>query len=191
MWTKKILVNRVDHGSEGPGGRLHRPSEKLRQLMSEQQELTQHREIKAQKEWKHLQARQLAEFGSENDEPEDAAGDDQSGIEDDDDGDNGTQFTSHVVSTKLSGIMNGCLVYSQSKVPKAPSATTENNREFTSDNEDIEDPIVSPQTSSDQESSQHKKANERRIGHTALEVEATHQQNKQVQTLQIDRPTDP
>lgn len=164
----------ADHGSEGPGGRLRQPSEKLRQLTSEQQEQAQHREIKAQKERKRLQSRQLAEVGSENDEPEGTAGDNQSGIEDDDDGDNGTQFTSRVVTTKLNGVTNERLVYSKNKVPKAPPATMDINREIAlSDNEDIEDPFVSPRPPSDRESSQHKKTKERRIGYTAPEVEVT------------------
>ncbi|KAI5994419.1 hypothetical protein EDD15DRAFT_2366510 [Pisolithus albus] len=182
----------VDHGLVGPGGRSRRPSEKLRQLTSEQQEQAHRREIKAQKECKRLQVRQLAEEGSENDELEGFAGDDRSGIEDDDDRDNGTQFTSRVVTTKLSGPMNERLVYSKNKVPKAPPATTDINREIASDVEDVEDPFGNPRTSSDRESSQHskakEKAKERRIAHTTPEVEDTSsvQDKREVPPHQIE-----
>ncbi|KAI6128676.1 hypothetical protein EDD16DRAFT_1738941 [Pisolithus croceorrhizus] len=124
------------------GGQSCQPSEKLQQLTSEQQEQAQHCEIKAQKECKHLQSCQLAEVGSENDEPEGTAGNDQSGIKDNDDGDNGTQFTSCVVTMKLNGATNKHLMYSKKKVPKVPPTTMDINREITlSDNKDIEDPF--------------------------------------------------
>ncbi|KAI6162857.1 hypothetical protein EDD17DRAFT_1572893 [Pisolithus thermaeus] len=144
----------ADHGLEGPGGQSCQPSEKLQQLTSEQQEQAQHCEIKAQKECKHLQSCQLAEVGSENDEPEGTAGNDQSGIKDNDDGDNGTQFTSCVVTMKLNGATNKHLMYSKKKVPKVPPTTMDINV-------------------GDHESSQHKKTKERCIGHTAPEVEDT------------------
>ncbi|KAI6043844.1 hypothetical protein EDC04DRAFT_2890547 [Pisolithus marmoratus] len=124
----------------------------LQQLTSEQQEQLQHREIKAQRECKHLQLHQLAEVGSENDELEGIAGDDQSGIEDDndDDGDNGTQFSSHAVPTKLSGITKEHLTYSKNKVLKAPPVTPDIDRGIaSSDNEDLEGLFLSPCPSSD------------------------------------------
>ncbi|KAI6035764.1 hypothetical protein EDC04DRAFT_2897672 [Pisolithus marmoratus] len=101
-------------------------SEKLWQLVSEQQEQVQHHKIKAQRECKCLQLHQLVEAGSENDEPKGITGDNHSGLkdddddDDDDDGDNGTQFTSHVVAMKLSGVTKEHLMYSKNKVPKAP-----------------------------------------------------------------------
>ncbi|KAI6038366.1 hypothetical protein EDC04DRAFT_2604104 [Pisolithus marmoratus] len=155
---------------------------------SEQQEQVQCCKIKAQRECKCLQLHQLAEAWSENDELEGIAGDDHSGLKDDnnddDDRDNGTQlsafmpfvnlFTSHVVAMKLSGITREHLMYSKNKVPKAPPTTIDINREIaSSDNEDINDPFISPCPSSDHKSSQHKKTKERHTGHTTPEVEDT------------------
>ncbi|KAI5991712.1 hypothetical protein EDC04DRAFT_2911463 [Pisolithus marmoratus] len=141
--------------------------------MSEQKEQVQHHEIKAQREQKHLQLCQLAEVGSENDELEGIAGNDQSGIKDDDDnGDNGTQFSSHAVPMKLSGITKEHLMYSKNKVPKAPPATPDINRRIaSSDNEDLEGPFLSLCPSSDCKSSQHKETKERHLGYTTPKVE--------------------
>ncbi|KAI5996639.1 hypothetical protein EDC04DRAFT_2612767 [Pisolithus marmoratus] len=165
----------ANHGVEEPGGRSCQPSEKLQQLVSEQQQQVQCHEIKAQRECKRLQLHQLMEAGSKNDGPKGIAGDDQSGLkDDDDDGDNGTQFTSHVVAMKLSGITKEHLMYSKNKVPKAPPMTIDINREIvSSDNEDIKDPFISPCPSSDHESSQCKKTKERHTGHTTPDVEDT------------------
>ncbi|KAI6012375.1 hypothetical protein EDC04DRAFT_2609500 [Pisolithus marmoratus] len=116
----------------------------------------------------------LAEVGSENDELEGIAGDDQSGIKDDNDNDrgNGTQFSSHAVPTKLSGITKEHLTYSKNKVPKAPPMTPDIDRGIaSSNNEDLEGPFLSLHPSSDCESSQHKKTKERCLGYTTPEVE--------------------
>ncbi|KAI6045870.1 hypothetical protein EDC04DRAFT_2598458 [Pisolithus marmoratus] len=111
--------------------------------MLEHQEQLQCHEIKAQREHKCLQCHQQVEAGSKHDEPK--GSDDQSGIKDDDgDEDNGTQFSSHAVPTKLSASMTKeHLMYSKSKIPKALPVTIDINREIaSSDNEDIEGPFV-------------------------------------------------
>ncbi|KAI5980844.1 hypothetical protein EDD15DRAFT_2380975 [Pisolithus albus] len=77
---------------DGQGPRARRPSEKQRLLTSEQQELVQRREIRAQRERKRDRLRKLAEAGSENGGSDGVADDDLSVDDDnDDDGDNGTQ----------------------------------------------------------------------------------------------------
>ncbi|KAI6166686.1 hypothetical protein EDD17DRAFT_1855258 [Pisolithus thermaeus] len=157
------------HGLDGPGGRSRRPSEKLRQLMAEQQELAERREIKAQRECKRLQIRQLAQDGSETDEREGFAGDDQYGI---DDGDDGSQFTSRIIMMKLSGRCKERLSYSKNKIPRVPPAMIDIDGEIAaSDDEDIESHST-PHSSSDRQSTQHKKSKSQYLGSsTPPEVE--------------------
>ncbi|KAI6101512.1 hypothetical protein EDD16DRAFT_1758132 [Pisolithus croceorrhizus] len=163
------------HGPDGPGGRSRRPSEKLRQLTAEQQELAERREIKAQRERKRLQIRQLAQDGSETDKREGFAGDDQYGIDDGNDGNDGSQFTSRVVMTKLSGGCKERLSYSKNKIPRAPPMTIDIDQGeiAASDDEDIESHST-PHSSSDRQSTQHKKSKSRYLGSsTPPEVEDT------------------
>ncbi|KAI6004872.1 hypothetical protein EDD15DRAFT_2191630 [Pisolithus albus] len=139
-------------GPEGPGGRSRRPSEKLKQLTAEQQELAERREVRAQKDRKRLQLRQLAEEGSDSDERE-GARDDQCSIDDDNNGgDEDPGFTSRVVTTRLSGTSQERLSYSKNKIPRAPTATIDYDGEIAASNdEDAEEFHSTPHWSSDRQ----------------------------------------
>ncbi|KAI5980563.1 hypothetical protein EDD15DRAFT_2382219 [Pisolithus albus] len=155
-------------GLEGPGGRSRRPSEKLKQLTAEQQELAERREVKAQKERKRLQLRQLADEGSDSDERE-GAGDDRCSIDGNNDGgDEDPEFTSRIVTTKLSGTSQERLSYSKNKIPRAPMATIDYDGEIAaSDDEDAEEFHSTPHRSSDRQVTHHKKSKERHLSSSA------------------------
>ena len=119
------------------GGRVRRPSEKVRQAVHEREETVQRHDAKAQKAQEHRICRLLMEEGSENEDKENS----DEGQDLDDDGleeEEGThvghcfifflcialteyhiQFSSHPVPTKLSAApRQRPLMYSNSKVPK-------------------------------------------------------------------------
>ncbi|KAI5994822.1 hypothetical protein EDD15DRAFT_2195941 [Pisolithus albus] len=143
---------------EGQGPRARRPSEKQRLLTSEQQELVQRREIRAQREWKRDRLRKLAEAGSEN------GGSD--GVADDD---------LHIVATKLSGVAKEGLSYSKNKVPKPPPTTVDIDQWelMSSSDEDSDEPRMRPHPPSDRQMTKHKRTKEKNMGNTTLEVEDT------------------
>ncbi|KAI6095824.1 hypothetical protein EDD17DRAFT_1749722 [Pisolithus thermaeus] len=161
----------TNHGSEGQGAWARQLSEKQKLLASKQQELAHHREIRAQRERKCLQLRQLAEEGSENDDPKEDADDNQSVLDDNnDEGDN-----SCIVMTKLSGIAKEGFAYSRNKAPKAQPASLDIKRELTSSNdEDSKEPCTTPCLSSEHQLTKHKGTKERNnTGYIMMEVEDT------------------
>ncbi|KAI6098436.1 hypothetical protein EDD16DRAFT_1527203 [Pisolithus croceorrhizus] len=174
------------HGQEGPGGHSHQPSEKLKQLTAKQQELTKHHGIKAQRECKHLQLCQLDQEGSKTDKREGYAGDDQYGIDDNNDGDDRSQFTSCVIMTRLSGRSKEHLSHRKNKVPRAPPAKIDiDQREIAaSNNEDVEEPCSTPHSLSDCQSTQHKKSKDQHFHSSTppeVEVELTIIDEREVQ----------
>ncbi|KAI5994999.1 hypothetical protein EDD15DRAFT_2365900 [Pisolithus albus] len=162
-------------GLEGTSSRSRRPSEKLKQMTAEQQELAERREIRTQRERKRLQLRQLADEGSDIEEREVFAGDDRYDIDDDnDDEDNGSQFTSRVIATKLSGVSKERLSYSKHKIPRAPPPTIDVEGEIAaSDDDELEEPYSTPHSSSDRQSTQHKKSKEGPRSTSTSEVEGS------------------
>jgi len=122
------------------GGRVRRPSEKVRHAVHEHEETAQWRNAKAQKEREHRRRHHLMEEGSKNEDEENS--EEGRDIDDDDDDDeeeeeDGTQvppiffflcailteyhvkFSSHPVPSKLSAVpRQRPLTYSNSKVPK-------------------------------------------------------------------------
>ncbi|KIK11595.1 hypothetical protein PISMIDRAFT_19394 [Pisolithus microcarpus 441] len=127
-------------------------------MTAEQQELAERHEIRSQRERKRLQLRQLADEGSDIEEREVFADDDQYDINDDnDDEDNGSQFTSRIITTKLSGVSKERLSYSKHKIPRAPPPTINVDGEIAaSDDDKLEEPYSTPHSSSDRQSTQHK-----------------------------------
>ncbi|KAI6020336.1 hypothetical protein PISMIDRAFT_13461 [Pisolithus microcarpus 441] len=110
--------------------------------------------------------------GSEADEGEVFAGDDQYSIDDNDDEDHGSQFTSHIVVTKLSGRSKERLSYNKNKIPRAPPAMIDIVGEIeASDDEEVEEPCSMPHSSSDRQLNQHKKSKERHLSSSMTEVE--------------------
>ena len=120
------------------GGRVRRPSEKVRQAVHEQEEMVQRHDTKAQKAREHRIRRLLMEEGSENEDEENSdEGQDlnDDGLEEEEEGTHvgrcfifflcitlteyHIQFSSHPVPTKLSAApRQRPLTYSNSKVPK-------------------------------------------------------------------------
>ncbi|KIM52225.1 hypothetical protein SCLCIDRAFT_32797 [Scleroderma citrinum Foug A] len=144
------------------GGRVHRPSEKVRQAVHEREETVQRHDAKAQKAWEHRIRCLLMEEGSENEDEENS----DEGQDLDDDGleeEEGTHFSSHPVPTKLSAApRQHPLMYSNSKVPKVvgghiPDLSGEGSF-FLSDGENIG--LTAHEALSEQQTVQHKKNSE-------------------------------
>ncbi|KAI5999518.1 hypothetical protein EDD15DRAFT_2362759 [Pisolithus albus] len=123
--------------------------------------------------------RQLVEEGSENDTNEELAEDEQSDSDNED-----NRFTSHEVLTKLSEATNERLTYCEGKVPKPSNAVNLSTRGQTdTTDEELEEESHSmsrtTQTSSDHlsssdcQSSKHKRSKERHGDHRTSEAEDT------------------